>query len=79
MEFFEKNVILFVLIGSGKIEFGLNWVFKSKFIYIFLICVFINVMYERLVKIFGEDKVGILYLDSMIYLFEKYLNLECEN
>lgn len=79
MEYPDKNVILFAPTGSGKTEFGLNWAFKSKLIYTLPIRVSINAMYERLAKIFGEDKVGILHSDSMIYLLEKYLNLEREN
>jgi len=35
-------------------------------------------MYERLAKVFGEDKVGILHSDSMIYLLEKYLSSEVD-
>lgn len=79
MELSEKNVVLFAPTGSGKTEFGLNWAFKSKLIYTLPIRVSINAMYERLAKVFGEDKVGILHSDSMIYLLEKHMDLEREN
>lgn len=79
IELSEKNVVLFAPTGSGKTKFGLNWAFKSKLIYTLPIRVSINAMYERLAKVFGEDKVGILHSDSMIYLLEKYMDLEREN
>ncbi|ABP67974.2 CRISPR-associated helicase Cas3 [Caldicellulosiruptor saccharolyticus DSM 8903] len=72
LDFSTQNVILFAPTGSGKTEFGLNWAGRSKLIYTLPIRVSINAMYERLVRIFGSDKVGILHSDSMIYLLEKY-------
>ncbi|KAF2960849.1 CRISPR-associated helicase Cas3' [Fervidobacterium sp. 2310opik-2] len=79
IELSGKNVILFAPTGSGKTEFGLNWASKSKLIYTLPIRVSINAMYERLAKVFGEDKVGILHSDSTMYLIEKYMNSEHEN
>ena len=79
VELSERNIILFAPTGSGKTEFGINWAFKSKLIYTLPIRVSINAMYERLAKIFGEDKVGILHSDSMIYLLERYMEIYREN
>jgi len=71
IEFSNENVILYAPTGSGKTEFALNWAKKSKLIYTLPIRVSINAMYERLSKIFSEDKVGILHSDSSLYLFSK--------
>lgn len=78
LELSDENVILFAPTGSGKTEFGLNWAKNSKLIYTLPIRVSINAMYERLVNIFGDDKVGILHSDSMLYMLEKYLSADVE-
>lgn len=71
VELSDENVILFAPTGSGKTEFGLNWAKDGKLIYTLPIRVSINAMYERFIRIFGEDNIGILHSDNLLYLMSK--------
>lgn len=68
----ENNVLLVAPTGSGKTEFALNWGEGRKLLYTLPLRVSVNAMYERLKKIYGEDKVGLLYGDCAFYGLEEF-------
>jgi len=67
----DKNVLLTASTGMGKTEFAINWIGEDKAFYTLPLRVSVNAMYERFIKIFGDESVGLLHSDSLIYGLEK--------
>ncbi|MEM5820917.1 MAG: CRISPR-associated helicase Cas3', partial [Candidatus Aenigmatarchaeota archaeon] len=68
----NKDLILIAPTGFGKTEFAFLWSADKKFIYTLPLRSAVNQIYNRSLKIFGEDKVGLLHSDADVYLIEKW-------
>ncbi len=67
----DKNVLLTASTGMGKTEFAINWIGEDKAFYTLPLRVSVNAMYERFSRIFGNERVGLLHSDSLLYGLEK--------
>ncbi|MCM8808202.1 MAG: CRISPR-associated helicase Cas3', partial [Candidatus Omnitrophica bacterium] len=70
-DYINKDLILIAPTGYGKTEFAFLWSADKKFIYTLPLRSAVNQIYDRSLKIFGNDKVGLLHSDADIYLIEK--------
>ncbi|MCM8808429.1 MAG: CRISPR-associated helicase Cas3', partial [Candidatus Omnitrophica bacterium] len=68
----NKDLILIAPTGYGKTEFAFLWSVNKKFIYTLPLRSAVNQIYDRSLKIFGNDKVGLLHSDADVYLIEKW-------
>lgn len=75
----NENILLYAPTGSGKTEFGINWISNRKVFYTLPIRTSINAMYERMVNIFGENNIGLLYADSELYILDRDKNDDVEH
>ncbi|MFA3783390.1 CRISPR-associated helicase Cas3' [Melioribacteraceae bacterium 4301-Me] len=64
----NKNVILIAPTGSGKTEFSYLWSKGEKTFYTLPLRSAVNQIYDRSIKLFGEDKTGLLHSDADVYL-----------
>lgn len=64
----DKNVILIAPTGSGKTEFAYIWSKGEKTFYTLPLRTAVNQIYDRSIKLFGEDKTGLLHSDADVYL-----------
>ncbi|AFN74053.1 crispr-associated helicase cas3 [Melioribacter roseus P3M-2] len=64
----DKNVILIAPTGSGKTEFAYIWSKGEKTFYTLPLRSAVNQIYDRSIKLFGEDKTGLLHSDADVYL-----------
>ncbi|MEM4589281.1 MAG: CRISPR-associated helicase Cas3', partial [Thermoplasmata archaeon] len=71
-EVINKDLILIAPTGYGKTEFAFLWSADKKFIYTLPLRSAVNQIYNRSLKIFGNDKVGLLHSDADVYLIEKW-------
>ena len=67
----DKNVLLTASTGMGKTEFAINWIGEDKAFYTLPLRVSVNAMYDRFTEIFGEESIGLLHGDSLLYGLEK--------
>lgn len=61
----SRNGLVIASTGMGKTEFGLLWSCYSKTFYTLPIRTSTNAMYNRLLKLFGKDNVGLLHSDAL--------------
>lgn len=64
----DKNLILIAPTGSGKTEFAYIWSKGEKTFYTLPLRSAVNQIYDRSVKLFDEDKTGLLHSDADVYL-----------
>lgn len=70
-DYINKDLILIAPTGYGKTEFAFLWSADKKLIYTLPLRSAVNQIYDRSLKIFGNDKVGLLHSDADVYLIEK--------
>ncbi len=68
----NKDLILIAPTGYGKTEFAFLWSADKKFIYTLPLRSAVNQIYDRSLKIFGNNRVGLLHSDADVYLIEKW-------
>ncbi|MCX7942696.1 MAG: CRISPR-associated helicase Cas3' [Dictyoglomaceae bacterium] len=73
----NKNIILVAPTGYGKTEFAFLWGNGQKIIYTLPLRSAVNQLFEeRAMKLFGEDKVGLLHSDADVFTLEKEIEIE---
>jgi CRISPR-associated endonuclease/helicase Cas3 len=66
-----SNVILAASTGIGKTEFAVNWLANGKGFYTLPLRVSVDAMYDRMRKMFGQDKVGLLHGGNLFQAFRE--------
>lgn len=67
----NEDLVLIAPTGYGKTEFAFLWSADKKFIYTLPLRSAVNQIYDRSLKIFGDDKAGLLHSDADVYLIGK--------
>ena len=67
----NDNVILQAGTGSGKTEFALYWLGFNKAFYTLPMRTSVNAMYERMVKTYQSNNIGLIHADTALYTLSK--------
>ena len=67
----NDNLVVVAPTGSGKTELAALWGAGHKLFFTLPLRSAVNANFERMIKYFGQNNVGLLHSDADVYVYEK--------